>query len=154
VDNDNQQLDVEALAQPPGNNNQQVNPNLNEQSLFRFSTEGILPAWLPVPSFAFEVVRRETPALADNAAGGTGGLQRFFRRGGAADTNDGTNNGNQANDGGQGQQQQSFWRRLFVLAGAIPLTPEEEAVALDQLTDMFPQVSFIHSQIIYDCCRV
>lgn len=154
VDNDTQPVDVEVLAQPPVNNNQQVNPNLNEQSLFRFSTEGILPAWLPVPSFAFEVVRRETPVIAEqnNAAGGVaGGLQRFFRRGGAVDTNGDTNNGNEANDGGQEQQQQqqSFWRRLFVLAGAIPLSPEEEAVALDQLTDMFPQVSLVLAQIIF-----
>lgn len=125
------------------NNNLQANQNLNEQSLFRFSTEGILPAWLPVPAFAFEVVRRETPALAEqNNANGVGGLQRFFRRGGEIDDNNNSNNNNQAEGQpapDQEQQQQSFWRRLFILAGAIPMSPEEEALALEQLTDMFPQ---------------
>jgi hypothetical protein len=33
----------------------------------------------------------------------------------------------------------SFLRRLLVLAGAIPMSPEEEAAALAQLVDMFPQ---------------
>ena len=32
--------------------------NPAERPLFRFSTEGILPAWLPIPAFSFEVVRR------------------------------------------------------------------------------------------------
>ena len=35
--------------------------------------------------------------------------------------------------------QPSFLRRLLVLAGAIPMSPEEEAQALAQLVDMFPQ---------------
>ena len=116
------------------NNNQQANQNLNEQSLFRFSTERFLPAWLPVPAFAFEIVRRETPVLVEQHNGNVGGLHRFFRRGGTVDNNE--------NDNGQiqgQQQQQSFWRRLFILAGVIPMTPEEEAIAVDQLTDMFPQ---------------
>jgi hypothetical protein len=52
------------------------------------------------------------------------------------------------------QQQQFIWRGLFVLAGAIPLLPEEEAVVQDQLTDRFPQVSLIDPQIILDCHRV
>ena len=129
----------------PNNNNN--NTNLNEQSLFRFSTEGILPAWLPVPAFAFEVVRRETPALAEQNNGNTvGGLQRFFRRGGQIEDdindNDPVNGGQaqqQQQQPQQQQQQQSFWRRLFILAGAIPMSPEEEAMALEQLVDMFPQ---------------
>jgi hypothetical protein len=37
------------------------------------------------------------------------------------------------------QQQPSFLRRILVLAGAIPMSPEEEARALAQLVDMFPQ---------------
>ncbi len=49
-----------------------------------------------------------------------------------------------ANDNAGGEQQQperplSFLRRLLVFSGAIPMSPEEEAVAVDQLTDMFPQ---------------
>ena len=46
----------------------------------------------------------------------------------------------------QQQQQQeeeqghtSFWRRLLILLGAIPMSPEEEAIAMEQLVDMFPQ---------------
>jgi len=33
----------------------------------------------------------------------------------------------------------SLLRRILVLAGAVPMTPEEEAHALAQLVDMFPQ---------------
>eukprot|EP00804_Cyclotella_cryptica_P017153 CCRYP_003373-RA/>CCRYP_003373-RA protein AED:0.01 eAED:0.01 QI:93/1/1/1/1/1/2/132/1013 len=134
--NINAQPQLDGAAQiPTFPNNQQTNQNVNEQSLFRFSTEGILPAWLPVPAFAFEVVRREAPALAEQNNGNVGGLRRFFRRGGEEDAT----NGNQA-DGQQTQDRQtSFWRRLFVLAGAIPMSPDEEAAALEQLVDMFPQ---------------
>ena len=32
-----------------------------------------------------------------------------------------------------------FSRRLLILAGAIPMSPEEEAMDLEQLVDMFPQ---------------
>lgn len=136
-----QQLDVTAQLPTQPINNQQANQNLNEQSLFRFSTEGILPSWMPVPAFAFEVVRRETPALVEQNNGNDAGFwQRFFRRGGEVDNIN--NNGNAGNNPGEGhaaQEQQSFWRRMFILAGAIPMSPEEEAVALEQLTDMFPQ---------------
>jgi hypothetical protein len=117
-------------------NNQPMNQNVNEQSLFRFSTEGILPTWLPVPAFAFEVVRRETPASAEQNNGNAGGLRRFFRRGGGEED---AANRNQADDQQAQERQPSFWRRLFVLAGAIPMSPEEEAAALEQLVDMFPQ---------------
>lgn len=140
---DQQQVADAAQVPPRLNNDLPANQNLNEQSLFRFSTEGILPAWLPVPAFAFEVVRRETPALADhNNGNGGGGLQRFFRRGGQVDADD--NNQGEARPGQDQQpqeeeQRQSFWRRLFLLAGAVSMSPEEEALALDQLTDMFPQ---------------
>ena len=67
------------------------------------------------------------------------GWQRFFRRGGQVqgeDVNDDGNNHLQP----QGQQESSFWRRVLILVGAIPMSPEEEAVALEQLVDMFPQV--------------
>ena len=39
----------------------------------------------------------------------------------------------------QQETQVSFIRRLLMLAGAIPMSPEEEARALTQLVDMFPQ---------------
>eukprot|EP00571_Detonula_confervacea_P010581 CAMPEP_0172306084 /NCGR_PEP_ID=MMETSP1058-20130122/7225_1 /TAXON_ID=83371 /ORGANISM="Detonula confervacea, Strain CCMP 353" /LENGTH=1054 /DNA_ID=CAMNT_0013017861 /DNA_START=53 /DNA_END=3217 /DNA_ORIENTATION=+ len=135
----------ERQAQPA----QPVNPQLNpgEQSLLRFSTENIFPAWLPVPAFAFEVVRRETMAVVEPNPDPDGGWQRFFRRGGqmqAVEANN--NNNNQENDEGTQPQEQlqpqgetSFWRRLLILLGAIPMTPEEEGMALEQLVDMFPQ---------------
>jgi hypothetical protein len=130
VDADNPpQLNDAARPPPPPNNNQ----NFNEQSLFRFSTDGLVPAWLPVPSFAFEVVRRETQALAVQNNG------NVFRREGEAEGDNDNQANNQPAQQQQQQQQQSFWRRLFVLAGAIPMSPEEEAAALEQLVDMFPQ---------------
>jgi hypothetical protein len=87
-----------------------------------------------------------TPALADNAAGGTGGLQRFFRRKQAVDTNDGTYD-NQAND----EAAAAVLLERVIRFGRLP---EEEAVVQDQLTDRFPQVSLIDPQIILDCHRV
>lgn len=133
---------------------QPANPQLNpgEQSLLRFSTENILPAWLPVPAVAFEVVRRETTAVVEPNPNREGGWQRFFRRGGEVQVAGGAiNNNNDGNDqrndeqAAQPQEQEqpqreiSFWRRLLILVGAIPMSPEEEAVALEQLVDMFPQ---------------
>lgn len=140
-------------AQPAQPTGAQLGPG--EQSLLRFSTENILPAWIPVPAFAFEVVRRETPAVVEpdpNPDGG-GGWQRFFRRGGQVQVEDTNNNNDDNNNQGendeqvqpQEQQEQepqgetSFWRRLLILVGAIPMSPEEEAMALEQLVDMFPQ---------------
>ena len=88
-----------------------VNNNAGgDHALFRFSTEGILPVWLPLPAFSFEVVRR--PPLGTTAV--EGGVQ-------------------------DPRQEQSFFRRLLLLAGAVNMTPEEEAVAMEQLVDMFPQ---------------
>ena len=124
-------------AQPAQIINQQL--NTGEQSLLRFSTENLLPSWLPIPAFAFEVVRREATAVVEPNPNPEAGWQRFFRRGGQVqgeDVNDDGNNHLQP----QGQQETSFWRRVLILVGAIPMSPEEEAVALEQLVDMFPQV--------------
>lgn len=104
--------------------------NQNERALFRFSTEGILPAWLPLPAFSFEVVRRP-PLGAD--PGGDNVVPPQMQ----PQQNIGNHRGQQQNQ--QDRQQQSFWRRLLILAGAIPMSPEEEASALEQLVDMFPQ---------------
>lgn len=84
-----------------------------ERALFRLSTEGLLPNWLPIPAFSFEVVRRFP-------------------------------NGTEGPDNEQRQEQEqetppSFWRRFLILAGAIPMSPEEESIALNHLSDMFPQ---------------
>jgi Zn ribbon nucleic-acid-binding protein len=124
-------------AQPAQLINQQL--NTGEQSLLRFSTENLLPSWLPIPAFAFEVVRREATVVVEPTPNPEAGWQRFFRRGGQVqgeDVNDDGNNHLQP----QGQQESSFWRRVLILVGAIPMSPEEEAVALEQLVDMFPQV--------------
>lgn len=86
--------------------------NTGEHALFRFSTEGIFPRWIPLPAFSFEIVRRPN-VTTDNMFNG-------------ANNNNGT-------------QQTSFIRRLLVVAGLVPMSPEEEAAAIDQLVDMFPQ---------------
>lgn len=95
-----------------------------DQALFRLSTEGILPSWIPIPAFSFEVVRR-TPLVAEGPDAGEPNLGLG-------------NNQNPNNEGAQ-PQQQSLLRRLLLIAGAIPMSPEEEAIAMDQLVDMFPQ---------------
>ena len=82
-----------------------------EHALFRFSTVGLLPTWLPLPAFSFEVVRR--PTLGANPIG-EDALQ-------------------------DPRQRQSVMRRLLLLAGVVSMTPEEEAVVMEQLVDMFPQ---------------
>ena len=110
--------------------------NIEEQSLLRFSTEQLLPSWLPIPAFAFEVVRRESILVAEPNPNPEAGWQRFFRRGCQVQGEDADIDGNN-----QSQQEPSFWRRVLIFVGAIPMSPEEEAVALEQLVDMFPQVS-------------
>jgi hypothetical protein len=134
--------------QPPrGNNNaggvEPQNVNTGEHALFRFSTEGILPVWLPLPAFSFEVVRRP-PIVPDTAAAAAPPPP-----GPANHTNSAANQqaavgdrGFDQNTGAINNVQQdgvSFWRRLLQLAGTIPMSPQEEAIAADQLVDMFPQ---------------
>ena len=127
-----------------GDGGRPVSPvNMNaEDSIFRFSTEGLLPDWIPLPGFSFEIVRRPPPSSPTVAANATPTM-----------TTDGTN----ADEIGERQDQlppppamdrpnpqpqpaeQSVFRRIMLLAGFVQMTPEEEAVALDQLIDMFPQ---------------
>jgi len=152
-----------------GNNGADNRQPAIEQSLMRFSTENILPAWIPLPNFAFEVVRRETVTVVDPAnlnLPNVGWWQRI-RRGGqvqaaapdetiadanvdegnvqeeVVDVNNDNVDDNRDNEVVEAQEQQqqqpSFWRQMLILLGFIPLTPEEEALALDQLTEMFPQ---------------
>lgn len=145
--------DLQPQAQQPPNN-QQPN-NAGERALFRFSTEGILPEWLPIPAFSFEVVRRENQAAAPNP--NPDGLQRFLRRGGEVEAN--TNDTNNNNNNQDGRPQQSFWRRI--LAGAIPMSLEEEALAIEQLVGKaqcvlciaFMQPSRVTNASFY-CCFV
>jgi hypothetical protein len=124
-----------------------------ERALFRFSTEGILPVWLPVPAFSFEVVRRppfpqeqqQTPVQqvqpAEVHPGDEEGAHADI---GEQALNPPFDQENELLARRQAQEQEqagepSFLRRLLVLAGAIPMSPEEEARALGQLVDMFPQ---------------
>lgn len=92
--------------------NNAVNTNAGERALFRFSTEGVFPGWLPLPAFSFEIVRR--PLHANENPG---------------------NNFNNENDLGD---RPSFLRRILLVSGLVPMSAEEEAVILDQLMDMFP----------------
>jgi len=96
-------------------------PPLGEHALFRFSTENILPAWLPLPAFSFEVVRRPPVAVEAAAAAADAAQQQQE----AGDRNN--------------APRPSFFRRLLIMAGAIPMSAEETAMYLDQLVDMFPQ---------------
>lgn len=105
-----------------------------ERALFRFSTEGVFPAWVPLPAFSFEVVRRP-PLVASIVAGGNAAARNAID---AVDTN--SVNGNEGRDEEAPQHPQaSLLRRLLLLAGVIPMSPAEERSALDQLVDMFPQ---------------
>jgi hypothetical protein len=116
-----------------------------EQALFRFSTEGMFPAWIPLPAFSFEVVRRPamTAAAVDAEANGARATETDTNNGArnADDTAQVNNNANdnERRDAAPHNQQQSLLRRLLLLAGAIPMSPAEERAAMDQLVDMFPQ---------------
>lgn len=148
---------ADANPQPP-----QV-PGGGDHALFRFSTEGILPAWIPVPAFSFEVVRRPSagatlgpppppvpllgpqvpqPAMAPIPEDGAVGINQ------PGDVAVGADNPAPLQPPQPQVQQQepapSFLRRFLILAGAIPMSPEEEARALAQLVDMFPQYERSH----------
>jgi hypothetical protein len=87
-------------------------------------------------------VERLRTAVVEPNPNPDGGWQRFFRRGGQVQVEANGENNQENNEQPRYQQQQretSFWRRLLILVGAIPMSPEEEAVALEQLVDMFPQ---------------
>jgi hypothetical protein len=117
--------------------------NVNaEDSIFRFTTEGLLPDWIPLPGFSFEIVRRPSPTNVASTNTNT--------------TTDGTNvvetgtvqlpdqpPPSTANERAPNPvppaAEQSVFRRIMLLAGLVHMTPEEEAVALEQLMDMFPQ---------------
>jgi hypothetical protein len=106
----------------------------NERALFRISTEGIIPAWLPIPAFSFEVVRRfPSGAEADMFPPAPVGGQPTALVNPVPPV---------ANRIEYQDEEPSMWRRwrsFLMLAGAIPMSQEEEAVAIAQLVDMFPQ---------------
>ena len=121
-----------------------------ERALFRFSTEGILPTWLPLPAFSFEVVRRPQPDITipnnNNGTGANADLNgndesapenNRIARNGDSTTQVATQPRVAAADGPR--EQPSLLRRLLILTGFVPMSPAEEASALEQLVDMFPQ---------------
>jgi len=130
-----------------------------ERALFRFSTDGTLPMWLPVPAFSFEVVRRQP-------LGSQAGVQSHNRQIGNAATTNATRSptrtadpiivNSRSHDGENTdirnenepvappyQHHQdthvTLFRRFLLFTGLIPMTAEEEAQALTHLVDMFPQ---------------
>ena len=130
--------------------------NNAEHALFRISTEHIFPAWIPVPAFSFEVVRRppagesqptaQRVPQAENVQDGAAALGRVEQELAPAENApppQGTANANAVRPQAARDDENipSLLRRIFEIAtGAMtPMTPEEEAQALIQLTDMFPQ---------------
>mmetsp|Transcript_7440 Transcript_7440/g.8613 ORF Transcript_7440/g.8613 Transcript_7440/m.8613 type:complete len:558 (+) Transcript_7440:1-1674(+) len=169
---DGMQFNDQTAQQTP-QQNQQAPPRQNERALFRFSTDGFLPPWLPFPALSFEVVRRAPQmGVADNViaaaaavlqqpaaaalqqppgAAATGVNEQPVGGPGTAgpaalatnnetDTNNNNNNvpANDLNNNNH-QVHSSIFRRLLQLGGILPLSPQEETMALEQLVDMFPQ---------------
>eukprot|EP00534_Pseudo-nitzschia_fraudulenta_P007380 CAMPEP_0201193794 /NCGR_PEP_ID=MMETSP0851-20130426/147721_1 /ASSEMBLY_ACC=CAM_ASM_000631 /TAXON_ID=183588 /ORGANISM="Pseudo-nitzschia fraudulenta, Strain WWA7" /LENGTH=644 /DNA_ID=CAMNT_0047480365 /DNA_START=67 /DNA_END=2001 /DNA_ORIENTATION=- len=156
----NPAADTEAAGDGVGNAVPDI-PVEGERSLFRFSTEGILPAWLPVPAFSFEVVRRPpvaaqraaavqsqnqptTPPAAPIPAQSTHGAAAPSSNQWEADSGVEAEHQAQAprfeqQQEEEGEDQPSFLHRFLIFAGLIPMSLEEEARALSQLVDMFPQ---------------
>jgi hypothetical protein len=101
-------------------------PAVGERALFRFTTEHLFPAWLPLPALSFEVVRR--PAQVEAAA-----------RNNDNDNAMENNNNNNNNNNNAVQQRQTRLRRFLLMAGVVHMTAEEEQAALERLMEMFPQ---------------
>eukprot|EP00590_Aulacoseira_subarctica_P000170 CAMPEP_0172438494 /NCGR_PEP_ID=MMETSP1064-20121228/72824_1 /TAXON_ID=202472 /ORGANISM="Aulacoseira subarctica , Strain CCAP 1002/5" /LENGTH=653 /DNA_ID=CAMNT_0013187049 /DNA_START=290 /DNA_END=2251 /DNA_ORIENTATION=- len=105
----------------------------NENALFRFTTDGLLPQWLPLPAFSFEIVRRQPNSLirqndntSDNITSGTDRVESDPST--ASEFEDMLH-----------ENQESFLRRLLGIIFAPQMSPEEENGALAQLVEMFPQ---------------
>jgi hypothetical protein len=103
---------------PPNTQTDNMVPGQNERSVFRLSTEGLFPSWIPLPAFSFEVVHRTEP-------GNQIGLN---------------NPTTIRNTLARNPQQESIWRRLLTLTGVMPMSPEEELHVLNSLVEMFPQI--------------
>ena len=136
-------------------------PQAQDQALFRISTEGIVPSWIPIhiPSFSFEVVRRAPspplvaeppPAPATTTAAAAPPLSSSRPHSHTphatihATETDNDNTNHQNVDATEPQSTttttaSSLFRQWLVVAGALSMSPEEESVALEQLVDMFPQ---------------
>lgn len=131
--------------------------------LFRFSTEGLFPSWIPLPAFSLEVVRRPIPhpPLVTTRLGRVNDdvnneeLRLPLERSGI-DHNQTSEvlNQNRTMQEEQDQRsvQQSLFHRFLVAAGITTnaLGPEEEEALVDQLSDMFPQ---FHRLDLRECLR-
>jgi len=141
---------VAAPIDPPRDNAAGV----RERALFRFSSEEVFPAWLPLPAFSFEVVRRPSTVPDPHGEGPQAAVPQNAVNNNNNNNNSNNNNNNNNNNhpvgtrqpppqldqpGNNTPERQSFLRRLLVMAGAVPMSPEEEAAALEQLVEMFPQ---------------
>lgn len=165
----------QAAPAPPPATGAEANPPPPQQqggadhALFRFSTEGIIPAWIPVPAFSFEVVRRPSAAAplvpapapvpiigqqapAQQPAAGVQ-LEENVENRGQPPTAAAWGGHNLAPlrpqnvpilQPDQQDDAPSFLRRFLILAGAVPMSPQEEARALAHLVDMFPQYERSH----------
>ena len=145
------------------NNNTDGNNNdtFGDQHVFRFSTEGIVPAWVPLPAFSFEVVRRRNTNSAEVVeAWGSGrfinnqpeqeeGLAQVQsisqEEEGQRYSNDNMDVHNDRNNNNREEHIQDHvpggvWSR-FVSFFSQTMTEEEERAVLNQLSDMFPQYS-------------
>lgn len=142
VEGDNGTL---GMAEPANNNatnhqqQQQQQQADGDLPVFRFSTDGIFPAWMPIPAFSFEIVRRPNPNVA-----------HALRAGAIMDIGGNNNNNTQQpqRQAPQGNELQidvdneaGFLNRIFNMFAANPMTAEQERAALNHLSDMFPQYS-------------
>ena len=117
-----------------------------EHALFRFSTDNIVPAWLPLPAFSFEIVRRPAPFNAPDPFPTVGWVHTPENtppatpvNAAVAENNNQTNNNQTNNNQPNNMPNQSNWRRFLLGIGMLQLSPEEQAAAVTQLVDMFPQ---------------
>lgn len=104
-----------------------VQQGLDDTAIFRFSTEGFMPSWLPIPSFSFEVVRRQQTAPTAFATANNHEAELAEGQRPETITQDTSEN------------EVGVLQRLFGFAFGPPLTPEEEEAAVVQLQEMFPQ---------------
>jgi hypothetical protein len=105
----------------------------DERALFRFSTEGMLPAWLPIPAFSFEVVRRY-PAGSDVMIDANPSSTQTQ----SAETQSEQPSSNPIRVE-HSNQSPSMLRRFLTFSGAVQMSEEDENIAVAQLLDMFPQ---------------
>jgi hypothetical protein len=107
----------------------QATTNTGVNSIFRISTEGLFPVWLPLPAFSFEIVRR--PAISDTSLDNAS--QQLTHH------DELTRANNVLNDQRNQPVNTTLFRRILLLIGLGHMTPQEEANAIAQLVDMFPQ---------------